>query len=177
MRFAGGPRFAGFLVADDADHAAERHDSRIEASGLGGEAILFALPRSYFEGKVRFNRGPTLKLVLRRHRCSAVTNGGGSTVDSDSFAPRAADRGDVARMILYMAVRYEGDDGFADLEPNEKVNNGSNPYMGKLSVLKAWNEADPPSAFEENRNQVIYDTYQHNRNPFIDHPEWVEAIW
>ncbi|NUR42326.1 MAG: ribonuclease, partial [Streptomyces sp.] len=27
------------------------------------------------------------------------------------------------------------------------------------------------------RNQVIYDTYQHNRNPFIDHPEWVEAIW
>lgn len=108
---------------------------------------------------------------------SAVTNGGGSTVDSDSFAPRAADRGDVARMILYMAVRYEGDDGFADLEPNEKVGNGSNPYMGKLSVLKAWSAADPPSAFEEKRNQVIYDTYQHNRNPFIDHPEWVEAIW
>ncbi|MFF1718853.1 endonuclease I family protein [Streptomyces sviceus] len=108
---------------------------------------------------------------------SAVTGGGGSTVDSDSFAPRAADRGDVARMILYMAVRYDGGDGFADLEPNEKVNNGSNPYIGKLSVLKAWNEADPPSAFEEKRNQVIYDTYQHNRNPFIDHPEWVEAIW
>ena len=62
---------------------------------------------------------------------SAVTNGGGSTVDSDSFAPRAADRGDVARMILYMAVRYEGDDGFADLEPNEKVGNGSNPVHGQ----------------------------------------------
>jgi endonuclease I len=108
---------------------------------------------------------------------SAVTGGGGSTVDSDSFAPRAADRGDVARMILYMAVRYDGGDGFADLEPNEKVNNGSNPYIGKLSVLKAWNEADPPSAFEEKRNQVIYDTYQHNRNPFIDHPEWVAEIW
>ncbi|MER6181494.1 endonuclease [Streptomyces sp. NPDC001652] len=108
---------------------------------------------------------------------STVTNGGGSTVDSDSFAPRAADRGDVARIILYMAVRYEGDDGWPNLEPNEKVANGSAPYMGKLAVLKAWNEADPPSAFEERRNQVIYDTYQHNRNPFIDHPEWVEAIW
>jgi endonuclease I len=106
-----------------------------------------------------------------------LTNGGGSLVDSDSFQPRAADKGDVARMILYMAVRYEGDDGFADLEPNEKVGNGSNPFMGKLSVLKQWNEQDPPSAFEERRNQVIYDTYQHNRNPFIDHPEWVEAIW
>ncbi|MEU5630162.1 endonuclease I family protein [Streptomyces rishiriensis] len=108
---------------------------------------------------------------------STVANGGGSRVDSDSFEPRDADKGDVARMILYMAVRYDGGDGFADLEPNEKVNNGSNPYIGKLSVLKAWNDEDPPSAFEEKRNQVIYDTYQHNRNPFIDHPEWVDAIW
>ncbi|MFG2571215.1 endonuclease I family protein [Streptomyces sp. NPDC048481] len=108
---------------------------------------------------------------------STVSGGGGSLTDSDSFEPRDADKGDVARMILYMAVRYDGGDGFADLEPNEKVDNGSNPYIGKLSVLKAWNEQDPPSAFEEKRNQVIYDTYQHNRNPFIDHPEWVEAIW
>uniref|UniRef100_UPI0031DFC35D endonuclease I family protein n=1 Tax=Streptomyces hawaiiensis TaxID=67305 RepID=UPI0031DFC35D len=108
---------------------------------------------------------------------STVSGGGGSLTDSDSFEPRDADKGDVARMILYMAVRYDGGDGFADLEPNEKVDNGSNPYMGKLSVLKQWNEQDPPSAFEEKRNQAIYDTYQHNRNPFIDHPEWVEAIW
>ena len=108
---------------------------------------------------------------------STVSNGGGSLTDSDSFEPRDADKGDVARMILYMAVRYDGGDGFADLEPNEKVNNGSNPYIGKLSVLKKWNDEDPPSAFEEKRNQVIYDTYQHNRNPFIDHPEWVDAIW
>jgi endonuclease I len=108
---------------------------------------------------------------------STVSGGGGSLTDSDSFEPRDADKGDVARMILYMAVRYDGGDGFADLEPNEKVSNGSAPYMGKLSVLKQWNEQDPPSAFEEKRNQAIYDTYQHNRNPFIDHPEWVEAIW
>ncbi|MCX5208117.1 endonuclease [Kitasatospora sp. NBC_00240] len=108
---------------------------------------------------------------------SAVGGAPGSYTDSDSFEPRDADKGDVARMILYMAVRYDGGDGFADLEPNESVNNGSNPYIGKLSVLKQWNEQDPPSAFEERRNQVIYDTYQHNRNPFVDHPEWVEAIW
>ncbi|GAA3825398.1 endonuclease [Streptomyces coacervatus] len=108
---------------------------------------------------------------------STVSNGGGSLTDSDSFEPRDADKGDVARMILYMAVRYDGGDGFADLEPDEKVDNGSAPYIGKLSVLKQWNDEDPPSTFEENRNQVIYDTYQHNRNPFIDHPEWVDAIW
>lgn len=108
---------------------------------------------------------------------SAVSNGGGSLTDSDSFEPRDAVKGDVARMILYMAVRYEGGDGFADLEPDDKVGNGSTPYIGKLSVLKQWNDEDPPDAFEERRNQVVYDTYQHNRNPFIDHPEWVEAIW
>ncbi|WP_108986702.1 endonuclease I family protein [Streptomyces coelicoflavus] len=108
---------------------------------------------------------------------SAVSEGGGSLTDSDSFEPRDAVKGDVARMIFYMAVRYEGGDGFADLEVNGQVDNGSNPYIGKLSVLKAWNEEDPPDAFEEHRNQVIYDDYQHNRNPFVDHPEWVESIW
>ncbi len=101
----------------------------------------------------------------------------GNYTDSDSWEPRNADKGDVARMIFYMAIRYEGGDGFANLEVNNIVNNGSNPYIGKLSVLKQWNTQDPPSAFEKRRNQVIYDTFQHNRNPFIDHPEWVGSIW
>ncbi|HEY5835052.1 endonuclease I family protein [Streptomyces sp.] len=108
---------------------------------------------------------------------SAVSGAPGSYTDSNSFEPRNADKGDVARMILYMAVRYEGDDAWADLEPNDSVSNGSVPYHGRLSILKQWNEQDPPSAFEEARNQIIYDIYQKNRNPFIDHPEWVEAIW
>ncbi|WP_199578120.1 endonuclease I family protein [Streptomyces sp. CRB46] len=108
---------------------------------------------------------------------SGFTDSGGSLTDSDSFEPRDAVKGDVARMIFYMAVRYEGGDGWADLEVNGSVDNGSSPYIGKLDVLKQWNDEDPPDAFEERRNQVIHDTYQHNRNPFVDHPEWVEAIW
>ncbi len=108
---------------------------------------------------------------------STVTECPGCAADADSFSPRAAVRGDVARMILYMAVRYEGGDGFANLEPNNAVNNGSAPYIGKLSVLKAWAAADPPDTFEKRRNEVIYTTYQHNRNPFIDHPEWITSIW
>ncbi|MEV7085732.1 endonuclease [Streptomyces sp. NPDC093085] len=108
---------------------------------------------------------------------SAVSGAPGNYTDADSFEPRDAVKGDVARMILYMAVRYEGDDGWPDLEPNEKVNNGSSPAMGKLSVLKAWSQQDPPDAFEKRRNEVIYASYQHNRNPFIDHPEWVASIW
>ncbi|MBW5486704.1 endonuclease I family protein [Streptomyces bambusae] len=106
-----------------------------------------------------------------------VAEAPGSLTDADSFEPRDAVKGDVARMLLYMAVRYDGGDGFADLEMNDRVNNGSLPAMGRISVLKQWNELDPPDAFEKRRNQVIYDTYQHNRNPFIDHPEWVAQIW
>ncbi|MEU6120797.1 endonuclease [Streptomyces sp. NPDC047123] len=108
---------------------------------------------------------------------SAVEGAPGNLTDGDSFEPRDAVKGDVARMILYMAVRYDGEGGFPDLEPNDKVDNGSAPAIGRLSVLKQWSDEDPPDAFEKNRNQVIFDSFQHNRNPFIDHPEWVEEVW
>ncbi|MFW5473434.1 endonuclease [Knoellia sp. CPCC 206450] len=97
--------------------------------------------------------------------------------DADSFEPRDAVKGDVARMILYMAVRYEGGDGWPNLEPNESVNSGSAPYIGRLSVLKSWSAGDPPDAFEKRRNDRIHAQWQGNRNPFIDHPEWVASIW
>ncbi|WP_310527437.1 endonuclease [Nocardioides sp.] len=109
---------------------------------------------------------------------------GGSTVaqctdcwtDADSFEPRDAVKGDVARMLFYMAIRYEGDDGFPDLELNNSIN-GSTPWHGKTSILLQWNTEDPVSTFEMRRNDRIHSTWQGNRNPFIDHPEWATAIW
>lgn len=101
----------------------------------------------------------------------------GNFADGDSWEPRDAVKGDVARMIFYMSVRYEGDDGFADLEVNDVTGNGSAPHIGKLSTLLAWNAADPVDAFEMRRNDVIYESYQHNRNPFVDHPEWADDVW
>jgi endonuclease I len=101
----------------------------------------------------------------------------GNFVDGDSFEPRDAVKGDIARGIMYMAVRYDGDDGFADLEPNDSVGNDSQPFIGKLSVLMAWHTQDPPDAAEQARNDLIFDQFQHNRNPFIDHPEYADAIW
>ncbi|MEU4687143.1 endonuclease I family protein [Streptomyces xinghaiensis] len=108
---------------------------------------------------------------------SEVGEAPGNYTDSDSWEPRDRVKGDVARMIFYMAVRYEGGDGFADLELNDRVGNGSNPLMGRVSMLLEWHEQDPPDAFEKNRNEVIYADFQHNRNPFIDHPEWAGEIW
>lgn len=101
----------------------------------------------------------------------------GNFYDDDSWEPRDEVKGDVARTIMYMDVRYDGGDGFPDLVMNDEVDNGSNPNIGRLSVLLKWNEADPPDEFEQRRNDVVYDQYQHNRNPFVDHPEWAAAIW
>jgi endonuclease I len=108
---------------------------------------------------------------------SPVAEAPGSLTDADSFEPRDAVKGDVARMILYMAVRYDGGDGFPDLQVNDEVDNGSAPLLGRMSVLKQWSAGDPPDAFEQRRNQVIFEDYQGNRNPFVDHPEWVAAIY
>jgi len=108
---------------------------------------------------------------------SAVSGAAGNYTDSDSWEPRNAVKGDVARMIFYMAVRYEGDDSWPDLEVDNVTGSGTAPRIGRLSALLQWNTQDPPDATERNRNQVIYASYQHNRNPFIDHPEWIASIF
>ncbi|MFN2380056.1 MAG: endonuclease I family protein, partial [Bacteroidales bacterium] len=95
------------------------------------------------------------------------------------WQPRAAVKGDVARMIFYMASRYEGENGEPDLELIDYFpvdNNTNDPVHVKLSALLQWHEDDPVDDYERNRNEVIY-SYQNNRNPFIDHPEYVSLIW
>lgn len=95
------------------------------------------------------------------------------------WKPRDEVKGDVARMMFYMATRYEGENGEPDLELIDYIpadNNDPLPLHAKLSDLLAWNQQDPVDDYERNRNDIIY-SYQHNRNPFIDHPEWAECIW
>ncbi len=97
----------------------------------------------------------------------------------DIWEPRDEVKGDVARMIFYMATRYEGDGSEPDLEIVDYVNTApsNEPLYGKLTTLLAWNTLDPVDDWERNRNDIIYYNYQNNRNPFIDHPEYVNAIW
>jgi endonuclease I len=96
-----------------------------------------------------------------------------------SFEPRDEVKGDVARMLFYMAVRYEGLDGYVDLEPTETMmpSNDTSPFHGVWSVLMDWHRNDPVDNWEENRNDIIYYSYQNNRNPFIDYPELAEHLW
>lgn len=107
---------------------------------------------------------------------SSVSGCTGCYTDSNSFEPRNAVKGDVARMLFYMAVRYEGGDGWNDLEMSSTVGTSSS-QLGDLEVLLAWNTQDPVSSFEMRRNDRIHSAWQGNRNPFIDHPEWADAIW
>ena len=101
--------------------------------------------------------------------------------DSDSWEPSDSVKGDIARILFYMVVRY--DPGYDhnnnpfDLELVDYTTpNNNDPILGKLSSLIQWHYDDPVDDFEINRNEIIYG-FQENRNPFIDHPNLVGFLW
>jgi len=101
--------------------------------------------------------------------------------DSDSWEPRDAVKGDIARMMFYMVVRYDPgyhtDNSVYDLELVDHTGTLTwQPTFGKLSTLLQWHVQDPVDDFEANRHEIIYG-YQGNRNPFVDHPEWVGDVF
>jgi endonuclease I len=99
-------------------------------------------------------------------------------------------KGDIARAMFYMDIRYEGDThgitGCSEpdlvltdnraLVVSDTSQNFSPAYMGVLSTLIEWHLGDPVDDRERRRNDVVFG-YQGNRNPFVDHPEWVCEIW
>jgi len=89
------------------------------------------------------------------------------------FEPIDEYKGDFARTYFYMATRYYTEDGSWDI--NDMMNK-SQPKAWALSMLYQWHIQDTVSQKEIDRNNAVYGI-QHNRNPFIDHPEWVDSIW
>jgi len=101
--------------------------------------------------------------------------------DSDSWEPSDSVKGDIARILFYMVVRYDPgydhDNNSFDLELVDYTTPGNNdPILGKLSSLIQWHIDDPVDDFEINRNEIIFG-FQQNRNPFIDHPNLVNFLW
>jgi len=84
-------------------------------------------------------------------------------------------RGDVARALFYMGVRFN-DLNIVNGDPAEL--SGGNPsfQIGDLATLLNWNTQDPRDDFEMNRNNVVYN-WQMNRNPFIDYPLLADYIY
>ncbi|MFP4479083.1 MAG: endonuclease, partial [Candidatus Izemoplasmatales bacterium] len=87
----------------------------------------------------------------------------GYMTGSGVYEPHDEVKGDIARIVFYMATMYT-------------QLNISSQTIGDLQVLLEWHMMDPVDDFERNRNEVIF-SYQGNRNPFIDYPHFVEEIW
>lgn len=100
----------------------------------------------------------------------------GCRSDSDSWEPRPEVRGDVARALFYMAVRYEDEDLDLELTEDARGQQDKAPLHGVASTLMRWHEQDPTDDAERLRNDRV-EELQGNRNPFIDRPEFVARIW
>lgn len=107
---------------------------------------------------------------------SASNSGYAAGYSGTVFEPINEFKGDIARMYFYFATRYQNViTGFGSYA----MFNGTSTQVFSptfLEILKHWHAEDPVSQREITRNNAIY-ARQDNRNPFIDHPEWVETIW
>jgi endonuclease I len=97
------------------------------------------------------------------------------------FEPIDAYKGDFARAYFYMATRYENVistwpayDPYADAVLNGTAYPAFETWY--LTLLLSWHHQDPVSDKEIARNEAVYNI-QHNRNPYIDHPDWVDSVW
>ncbi len=89
------------------------------------------------------------------------------------FEPRPDFKGDLARNFFYMTTRYYGEDA---AWPGSPMTDGSQLLDWAVGLLISWHLEDPVSAKELERNEAVY-AIQDNRNPFIDHPEFVTMIY
>lgn len=89
------------------------------------------------------------------------------------FEPIDEYKGDLARTYFYMSTRYYNEDSGW---PGSPMVTGSQLKPWALAMMKEWHLSDPVSNKEIDRNNAVYQI-QNNRNPFIDHPEYVAQIW
>lgn len=179
----------------------------------GGECVFFnrehTIPQSYFASATPMYSDahfvlPTDKVVnatrddypFGRVQTATYTSGNGSKLgnninsgysagfSSTVFEPIDEYKGDIARVLLYFATRYEDlVAGFYTSAPSTSkikpmFDGSSNRVFSAtfINILLTWNQQDPVSTKEINRNDAIY-ARQNNRNPYIDHNQYVTQIW
>jgi len=93
------------------------------------------------------------------------------------FEPIDEFKGDIARIYFYFVTRYE--DQVSNWSAYAMFDGSSDKVLDDpfLNILMTWHQNDPVSQKEIDRNNNIYYNYQGNRNPFVDHPEYVAMIW
>ena len=88
------------------------------------------------------------------------------------FYPGDEWKGDVARMLMYMYLRYP-----SNCQPNWVADDSNTFHADMPDIFLEWNAADPVSAYEIQRNNLSEAEFQGNRNPFIDNPFLATLIW
>lgn len=117
-------------------------------------------------------RASDVKMNSNRDNKKFATGSGNAGDVSGNWYPGDEWKGDVARMMMYMYLRY----GNQCLPKNVAVGSVATSDSNMVTLLLQWNAEDPVSEFEKNRNNVIA-TIQGNRNPFIDNPYLATVIW
>lgn len=96
--------------------------------------------------------------------------------EASSLEPADSVKGDVARTLFYMSLRYDGRDGGTALRLVVRPAEPGESAMGGLCTLLDWNDRDAVDTGEARRNDRI-ERYQGNRNPFVDRPEFARVLW
>ncbi len=96
------------------------------------------------------------------------------------FEPIDSFKGDLARAFLYFVTRYQDSlpswGNYPDAIPAFDTNTFPSIKVPYLKMMIKWHNIDPVSQKEIDRNNGTF-IYQGNRNPFIDHPEYVNLVW
>ncbi|MFC4635593.1 endonuclease [Dokdonia ponticola] len=108
----------------------------------------------------------------RSNRKYAAGSGNAGVTAQGHFYPGDEWKGDVARMMLYMYIRYDN----RCLPSNVGIGNAVASDANMIDLFLQWNVEDPVNAFEDTRNEVLAGI-QGNRNPFIDNPAFATQIW
>lgn len=131
------------------------------------------------DGKVNGYRsnypfGETDSPTITSTNGSKLGNSSVTGYDGVVFEPVDEYKGDFARTYFYMATRYFGEDG--NWPRQNDMTDGAEPKKWAMDMLLKWHANDAVSKKEIDRNNAVYQI-QGNRNPFIDHPEYVAYIW
>lgn len=94
----------------------------------------------------------------------------------DALYPSRGHRGAIARVLMYVATRYRNNTTYPVMLHDKAVTLGTG-RIGKLSSLLKWHFQEPPTEWEIKRNNEIATMWHHNRNPFVDHPEYASKIY
>ncbi len=108
----------------------------------------------------------------RSNRKFAAGSGNSGITAQGNWYPGDEWKGDVARMMMYMYLRY----GNQSLPTGVGVGNTVPTDMNMIDLFLQWNAEDPISDIEKQRNPVL-EQMQGNRNPFVDNPAFATQIW